>query len=79
MSYGYQPVKPVARYRVVRDGKGKLVIQERQPLWLRLFFGLYYPISQPLNDLVACDEFVARKKLEEACKTNAGLVVKEYQ
>ncbi|MDE8556989.1 hypothetical protein [Pantoea vagans] len=79
MSCGYQPVKPVARYRVVMDGKGKLIVQERQPLWLRLFFGLYYPISRPLKDMVACDEFVARKKLEEAGKTNAGLVVKEYQ
>ncbi|MDF2040843.1 MULTISPECIES: hypothetical protein [unclassified Pantoea] len=79
MSYGYQPVKPVARYRVVMDGKGKLIVQERQPLWRRLFCGLYCPVSQPLKDLVTCDEFVARKKLEEAGKTNAGLVVKEYR
>lgn len=78
MSKGYQPAKPVARYRVVMDGHGKLIVQERQPLWLALIIGRYYPLSQPLKDMVACDDFVARKKLEEAGKTNTGLVVKEY-
>lgn len=79
MSNGYQPKKSVARYRVVMDGRGKLIVQERQPFWWSLILGRYYPISEPLKDLAACDEFVARKKLEEAGLSNTGLVVKEYK
>ncbi len=78
MSYGYQPKKPKPKYRVVMDGRGGLIVQERKPFWLALLIGRFYPISASLKDMVACDDFVARKKLKEAGKTNAGLVVKEY-
>lgn len=76
---GYQPKKPDARYRVVIDGRGGLVVEERNPWWLAILFGWYCQVSRPLKDMVACDDFVARRKLEEAGKTNAGLVVKEYR
>ena len=79
MISGYQPKKPDARYRVVMDGRGVLVVEERNPWWLAIFCGRYTAISRPLKDQLTCDNFVTRRKLDSAAKTNAGLVVKEYR
>lgn len=76
---GYQPERPHVRYRAVMDGRGGLVVEERNPWWLAIFCGRYTAISRSLKDHAACDDFVARRKLEDAGKTNAGLVVKEYR
>jgi len=78
MSHGYHPKRRKPRYRVVMDGRGGLVVEELNPLWLAVFAGKYHPISPSLNDMVACDEFIARRKWEEVSRMNIELVIKEY-
>lgn len=79
MSYGYQPVKPIARYRVVMDGYGKLVIEVRN-LWFKsLLYGeKYSALCGGINDLAHCDSIIAELKLRATGKANFRHIVKEY-
>lgn len=68
-----------AKYRIVMDGKGGLIVEKLFPWWMFPVTGSkYLPISNSLKDEQACDAFVARDRLEEAGKSNFGKVVKEY-